>query len=240
MIRAQIKNIIIAGAAGNLGRETVKQFLTDGKRVVSFVQNIKHRDELIDYLADLHKADKHTVLVGDLSIQSASLELVEKAYAFLGSIDAALSTAGAFHHANVEDLTEKDYETLFGSNFKSCFYLSRAVLPHMKKARAGHLIFISALSTQGRGEEGMSLYLASKAALNMFTLCLAREVRTYGITVNAIMPSVIDSLSNRKSMPKEDFSKWVQPEDLVAIMNSLLSDALHTVSGTLIAATGKL
>jgi len=240
MNRPQIKNIIVAGAAGNLGRETVKKFLSDGKRVVSLVQAQTHRDELVDFLATLHSPEKHIALVGDLSSQKVCFDLVEKAHSFLGTIDAALSTAGAFQHGNVEDTTEANYDLLFGSNFKSCWALARSVIPHMKKARNGRLVFISSLSTQGRGSEGMSLYLASKAALNMLTLCLAREVHNHGITVNALMPSVIDTLSNRKSMPKEDFSKWVQPDDLVAIMGSLLSDSWCTVNGSLIAVPGKL
>lgn len=240
MNRPQVKNIIITGAAGNLGRETVKKFLLDGKRVVSIVQAQTQRDELVDFLANLHTPEKHTALVGDLSSQKISSELVEKSYSFLGSIDAALSTAGAFHFGNIEDTSEADYDLLFGSNFKSCWTLARSVIPYMKRARNGRLVFMSSLSTQGRGTEGMSLYLASKAALNMLTLCLAREVHNHGITVNALMPSVIDTLNNRKSMPKEDFSKWVQPDDLVAIMGSLLSDPWCTVNGSLIAVPGKL
>ncbi len=240
MNRAQIKNILVAGAAGNLGRETAKKFLGDGKHVVSIVQTQAQRDELIHFLGNLHNSDKHLALAGDLSVQKSSAELVDKAISFLGTIDAAISTAGAFRHAIIEDTQEADYEALFGSNFKSCWHLSRSVIPHMKKARNGCVIFISTLSTQGRGSEGMSLYLASKAALNMLTQCLAREVSNHGITVNALMPNVIDSLSNRKAMPKEDFSKWIQPDDLIAIMDSLFTDSMRTVNGALIAVPGKL
>lgn len=235
-----VKNMIIAGAAGNLGRETVKKFLGDGKHVVSMVQTQTQKDELIDFLAGIHNKEKHLVLPGDLSVQSVASDLVEKAHGFLGTIDAVLSTAGAFHHSTVEEASDHDYDALFGSNFKQCWHLARYVVPHMKKMKNGHFVFISSLSTQGHGVEGMSLYLASKAALNMFTLCLAREVRSYGITVNALMPSIIDSPNNRKSMPKENFSKWVQPDDLVAIMNSLLTEPLRTINGSLIAVPGKV
>jgi NAD(P)-dependent dehydrogenase (short-subunit alcohol dehydrogenase family) len=240
MNQIQIKNIIVAGAAGNLGREAVKKFLHDGKHVVSLVQTQVHRDALLDFLANQHTKETHLILIGDLSTPGIAHENAEKAFHFLGSIDALVSTAGYFHHASVEETTDHDYELLFGSNFKQCWQLARSVLPHMKKMKNGRIVFVSSLATQSSGAEGMSLYLSSKAALNMFTLCLAREVRSYGITVNALMPSVIDTPNNRKAMPKENFSKWIQPDDLISIIESIFSESLRTMNGTLISVPGKV
>lgn len=240
MNHTQIKNIIIAGAAGNLGREAVKKFLTDEKRVVSIVQTQTQKNELTDFLANTHSKDQHLILFGDLSSTAVTHDCIEKAHQFLGSIDALLSTAGFFHFAQIEETHDQDYDALFGSNFKQCWQLARAVVPYMKRLKNGRIIFTSALQTQAHGTEGMSLYLSSKAALNMFTLCLARELRSYGITVNALMPSIIDTPNNRKAMPKENFSKWVQPDDLIEIMSALLSDSLYTMNGSLIAVPGKV
>ena len=79
---------------------------------------------------------------------------------------------------------------------------------------------------------GMGPYAASKAGVHRLTEALAAEQKGK-ITVNAVLPSTIDTAANRASMPKADFSKWVRPEELAEVILFLVSDAASAVTGAL-------
>ena len=88
--------------------------------------------------------------------------------------------------------------------------------------------------------EGMGPYAASKAAVHRLTESLAAELKLEGVTVNAVLPSTIDTAANRKEMPQADFSRWVAPADLAAVMLFLASDEARAVTGALIPVSGKV
>ena len=86
----------------------------------------------------------------------------------------------------------------------------------------------------------MGPYAASKAAVHRLTESLAAELKLKGVTVNAVLPSTIDTAANRKEMPQADFSRWVSPADLAAVMLFLASDEARAVTGALIPVSGKV
>jgi NAD(P)-dependent dehydrogenase (short-subunit alcohol dehydrogenase family) len=86
---------------------------------------------------------------------------------------------------------------------------------------------------------GMGPYAASKSAVHRLTEALAAEHKGK-ITVNAVLPSTIDTAANRASMPKADFSKWVTPPELAEVILFLLSDAASAVTGGLIPVAGRV
>ncbi len=234
----QVKNVVVAGAAGNLGQKLVAKLLARGSKLVSLSYSEQGKTDLVKTFGN--DPDKHLILPGDLSHSATTKDLIAKALTFLGSIDALICAQGAFSYARVEDTTDEQFEQLFASNVKVNWLLARAVLGEMKKAKFGRIVFVSSRTSKGLGEEGMSLYLASKAGLNMLTSCLAREVRSENITINAVLPSVIDSSNNRQSMPHQDFGQWVPAESVAATILSLLSEDLCAVNGALISLPGKL
>jgi NAD(P)-dependent dehydrogenase (short-subunit alcohol dehydrogenase family) len=86
----------------------------------------------------------------------------------------------------------------------------------------------------------MGAYTASKSGLHRFTESLAEELKTTGITVNAVLPSVIDTPANRADMPKADFTTWVTPRALAEVILFLASDAGAPVTGALLPVTGRV
>lgn len=86
----------------------------------------------------------------------------------------------------------------------------------------------------------MAAYAASKAGLNILTAALAEEVRPFDITVNSVLPTVIDTPTNRKEMPNGDFSKWVSPAQLADIIFSLTAPWGKPIHGALIPVSGRV
>ncbi|MBI2603143.1 MAG: SDR family oxidoreductase [Deltaproteobacteria bacterium] len=237
----RVKTVVVAGAAGSLGQHLVKELLKQRRHVVSLCRTELEKRSLDDHLANLSFAPSHhLVLTGDLANAHDVAAMTKQAGESLGSIDALINAAGTFRYRLIEDSTEDDYRTLFDSNLKSCWLLSRSVIGIMKRASFGRIIFVSSHATKGVGDQGVSLYLASKGAINFLTTCLAKELSICNITVNAVLPTVIDTPANRDAMPQEDFSRWVPLSSLGGAIVSLLSDEMGGVTGSLISVPGRI
>jgi len=85
---------------------------------------------------------------------------------------------------------------------------------------------------------GMGPYAASKAGVHRLTEALADELKHTGITVNALLPSIIDTPANRSDMPTADFSTWVTPAALAAVILFLASSNSQPINGALIPVVG--
>ncbi|MEO5829072.1 MAG: SDR family oxidoreductase, partial [Rhodanobacter sp.] len=81
---------------------------------------------------------------------------------------------------------------------------------------------------------------ASKSGVMRFTEALAEELKERDITVNALLPSILDTPPNRADMPKADFSRWVKPEQLADVIVFLLSEQSSAITGALIPVTGRV
>ena len=84
----------------------------------------------------------------------------------------------------------------------------------------------------------MGAYAASKAGVLRLTESLADELKNRGVTVNAVLPSIIDTPANRKDMPDADFDRWVKPLDLADVILFLASEEAKAVTGALIPING--
>ena len=116
---------------------------------------------------------------------------------------------------------------------------SRAAIPHLKKSAAGRIVNVGANAALKAGM-GMGAYAASKAGVHALTQSLAEELKGDNITVNAVLPSILDTAANRADMPKTDPAIWVKPEDLAAVILFLASEAATAVTGALVPVTGRV
>ena len=115
---------------------------------------------------------------------------------------------------------------------------SRAAIPHLVSSGTGCIVNIGAMGALQAGS-GMGAYAASKAGVHRLTEALATELKGK-ITVNAVLPSIIDTAANRASMPKADFTKWVTPKELADVILFLASDAASAVTGALLPVNGRV
>jgi len=128
---------------------------------------------------------------------------------------------------------------MFDVNVKTALNASKAVLAHVSARGAGRIVNIGAMAALKAGT-GMGAYTASKSAVMRLTEALADELKDKGVTVNAILPSIIDTPQNRADMPKADFARWVTPEQIAGVIAFLLSQDAQCITGALVPVAGRV
>jgi 3-oxoacyl-[acyl-carrier protein] reductase len=127
---------------------------------------------------------------------------------------------------------------MYALNVLTALNASQSALPHLAASRSGRIVNVGAMGALQAGP-GMGAYAASKAGVHRLTEALAAEWKGK-ITVNAVLPSTIDTAANRASMPTADFEKWVTPEELANVILFLASDAASAVTGALLPVSGRV
>jgi NAD(P)-dependent dehydrogenase (short-subunit alcohol dehydrogenase family) len=231
------KVALITGATGDLGRVVTKNFVQHGalvaatyrdkSRLSSLQRSLgRHRSELFPVACDLTKGRQ---------VHKAVQQVTEK----FGRLDVLLCLAGGYlGGVPVAQMTEKDWDGMFQLNVKSAFLCCRAALPTMIAQDSGRIVCVSSRgAVQSWG--GDSAYSASKASVVKLVESLDRELRSYYINVNAVLPSIIDTAANRRAMPNADFSTWVKAEELANVLLFLASDASSGIRGAAIPVYGR-
>jgi len=221
--------VIVTGAYGALGRAVCTAFSAAGDRVV----RVDFADSPPDNTAEL---DIGGVDIADSAVADGVLgRLLEWGGGNFGPF-VLLNIAGGFAFETLGDGSLQTWERMFRMNALTAASMCRAVLPAMRRAGGGAIVNVGAGAAISAGA-GMGAYAASKAAVHRLTESLAAEVREDGITVNAILPSIIDTPGNRAQMPDADFGAWVQPAAIADVMRFLASPQARAITGALIPVT---
>ena len=180
------------------------------------------------------------ILAGvDLAREDQAAEAINTVATKLGRLDVLFNVAGGFSWRMVADSEPDLWTGLHRLNLITALNTSRAALPHLLATGAGRIINVGAGAAL-KADAGMGAYAASKAAVHRLTEALAAETKGKGVTVNAVLPSIIDTPTNRKDMPDADFSQWVAPAELAAVMLFLASPEASAVTGALVPVTGRV
>ena len=218
------RRVLVTGASGALGSTVIQTYLKTGAKVFG---------------ADL--AGDHSMIKGAEFIPvnlSDSHSVKSQLHGF--DVDILVHCAGGFRFSMTDQVTDGDLDFLWNANLRSGFLLTRELLPNMKKKNFGRIVFVSAKATLTQPGAGFGAYAASKAGVNMLVSALADEVKAHDINVNAVLPSIIDTPTNRVDMPQADFKSWVKPEQLSEIIYSLTSPWGNPVHGALIPVAGRV
>jgi len=223
------KVIVVTGALGALGRVVTDLALARGARVAS-----------VDHAPTQVPATSNQLELGgvDLTDAAAARKAIDHAAAHFGRLDALINVAGGFAWETVADGDPKTWQRMYALNVTTTLNASRAAIPHLLLSGAGRIVNVGALGAVQAGS-GMGAYAASKAGVHRLTEALAAEYKGR-ITVNAVLPSIIDTAANRADMPKADFSKWVAPKELADVILFLASDAASAVTGALLPVSGRV
>ena len=175
----------------------------------------------------------------DLTSLDAAGAAFERVAREFGRLDALINVAGGFRWETLADGALDTWDLMYRMNVRTAATASKAALAYLPKAGGGRIVNIASASAL-KPNAGMGAYAASKSGVMRLTEALAEEHKGSGLTVNAILPGMIDTPQNRKDMPDADFSSWVQPADIAQVIVFLASDAAQAVTGALIPVTGKL
>lgn len=225
--------IAITGAFGALGRT-----------VAAVAAKRGHALALIDRAPaappGLEAADTLLLPAADLSSSAGTATAIAAIKTRFGRLDALLNIAGAFKWMTLEDSRDEDWDELYRINVLTAANMCRAALPLLKASGTGRIVNVGAGAAAGKAGAGMGAYTASKAGVHKLTEALADELKGQGVTVNAVLPSTIDTPANRKDMPDAKFDTWVQAEELAEVMLFLASPEASGVTGALIPVSGRV
>ena len=223
------KIIVVTGASGALGKIVAATALAKGARVAA-----------IDHAASTMKATPDRIELGgvDLTDAAEARKAIDAAASHFGRLDALVNIAGGFAFETTAEGDPKTWQRMYALNVLTALNASRSAIPHLSASGAGRIINVGAMGALQAGA-GMGAYAASKAGVHRLTEALAAEWKGK-ITVNAVLPSTIDTAANRASMPNADFAKWVRPEELAEVILFLASDPASAVTGALLPVSGRV
>jgi 3-oxoacyl-[acyl-carrier protein] reductase len=236
---------IVTGAGRGIGREIARTFAREGVTVV--VTDIKQ--ELLDEVAAEWRDHgwKGLQLRCDVRLVADNKAVVEATEKAFGRIDILVNNAGVASGARVEDLPEETWDLNFDINLKGTMLMCQAVIPVMKRQRAGRILNAASFAAI-IPSIGSAAYASSKAGVESFTRVLAGELGPWEITANSYAPGMVPTQMNRfADRPEEDkerlldtlsLRRWQKPEDVANLLVFLASDQASYITGTMIDVSG--
>jgi NAD(P)-dependent dehydrogenase (short-subunit alcohol dehydrogenase family) len=224
---------IVTGGTGGLGTAVVETLIGAGWHVVApwvaekELERLPEREGLTLVRADLLDPADVAGVVGAASGDGAA------------PLRAVVNLVGGFAAGGrVHETPIEEFERQFTLNLRPTYLVTAAALPHLLEAGGGAVVCVSTRAAL-RPFPGAAGYISSKAAVLGFVRALDAEYRNEGVRANAILPSVIDTPGNRASMPDADFSKWVAPAEIAAVIRFLCSEDSSPMTGAEIPVYGR-
>ncbi|HEX9036572.1 MAG TPA: SDR family NAD(P)-dependent oxidoreductase [Ktedonobacterales bacterium] len=230
---------LVTGAFGDLGQATALALLEGGARVLA-IGNREQPEALAQMraqagaaaellsarVADARDEDAVAAVVGDLARDAGRLDILAN---IVGGYDAGQP---------VTALKVKTFDRMLELNVKTALLFSKYAALAMEPHQFGRIINISSRAAVS-GRKNASAYAIAKAAILTLTQAQAEEVVQQGITVNALLPGIMDTAANRAAMPKADHSRWPAPADVARVIAFLASDDAGLISGASIPVYGR-
>ncbi|MBL4721532.1 MAG: SDR family oxidoreductase [Alphaproteobacteria bacterium] len=206
----QRKVAIVTGSAAGLGAATALQLAAKGWNVV--INYSRSEADAKETVAACEAEGVEALLVqADVGDDAECRDMVAQTMAKWGRIDALVNNAGTtkfVKHDDLDGLTPEDFERIFRVNVFAVYQMIHAVTPHMKAAGEGSIVNISSIS--GITGAGSSVaYTASKGAVNMMTVSLARALAPE-IRVNAVCPGFIGTRWQVNGVGAEKYDQLVR------------------------------
>lgn len=218
------KRIVVTGAAGVLGRAVTACLGEKGFIPIGLDIGLQPPGEYA-FFGGIDLTDSQAVTAAFASIADG------------GPIDGLANIAGGFCWETVADGSAASWEHMFRMNTLTALNTCKAALEYV--GPGGSIVNVGAAAT-ARAAMGMGAYTASKSGVARLTEALAEEVKERGIRVNAVLPSVLDTPTNRADMGDAEAHKWVKAEELAQVIAFLLSDAASAITGASLPVMGRL
>jgi NAD(P)-dependent dehydrogenase (short-subunit alcohol dehydrogenase family) len=247
----QNKVAIVTGASSGIGRATALAFVRAGARVAAVG---RHQEPLATVAAEIAlqapDAQPPLTIAADITEAGSPDRVVGDVVAQAGAVDILVNAAGIIAAAPTDQTSDEVWDRMMDINVRAPFRLMRAAYPHLK-ARKGNVVNVSSVNGL-RAFAGVSVYCASKAALDHLTRCAALDWAPDGVRVNAVNPGVtVTNLHRRGGMDEEKYAAFLdrarlthplgrpgQPDEIAALILFLASDQSGWMTGETIPIDG--
>ena len=234
----------VTGAAGVLGAAVSRRLAAESHRVL-----------MMDVAADRLEAVARGIgdAASPMVVDVADPADVERACATIrdrhGGVDTLVNNAGVLSNHKAEGTSPEEWRRLMSVNLDGAFYLSRALLPDMRRRGFGRVVNVCSLAMKTGGLTAGTAYTASKGGLGALTFSLAREAAADGVTVNGVAPAyvrtpmVTEQLSRdqREALLRQiPVRRFCEPEEVAALIAFLVSAHAGFITGEVIDINGGL
>lgn len=239
------KVAIVTGAGRGIGREIALTLASEGVRTI--VTDI-NEDHLLDLKAEFEqKGYDGAQYVCDVTNFTRIQEVVQDISQTFGQIDILVNNAGVAAGGTVDSLREEIWDLNLDVNLKGTYLMCKAVIPVMKRQRAGRIINAASFAAIVPSYGGAA-YASSKAGVRQFTRVLAGELGPWNITVNCYAPGMIPTDMNHfaekphneqeRLLDTLTLRKWGTKDDVAYLICFLASDFAGYITGTTIDVSG--
>ena len=237
---------VIVGATGALGTAVVDAFAKRGDRVIAVARSRSGVSEL---------AAKYPGIVTGDTADMTSRQDVDDLWERIDRIGVprwVVNAIGGYRGGKVVESTPDDFTAMMDLNLGTAWWSCRAAARRMASSpspsasspspsgggQGGGIVNVSSRSALV-AEPGAAAYAIAKSGVIKLTEVLAAELKSAGVRVNVVVPAVIDTPENRKSLPEKVMQKAVAPAEIAAVILYLCSDAAAAITGATVPAYGK-
>ena len=231
------KVALVTGGSRGIGRAIALLLAKRGADVaINFAGNEAAAQATVDEIKALGR--KAIMIKADVAVNAACVAMVDQVVQEFGKIDILVNNAGITRDGLLMRMKEEDWDAVLNTNLKSAYNCSKAAVKYMMKARAGRIVSISSVVGL-MGNAGQANYAAAKAGIIGFTMALAKEVASRGITVNSVAPGFVNT-DMTKVLPEKvvenlkaaiPLAKLGEPEDIAKAVAFLVSDDAAYITG---------
>ncbi|XP_055809140.1 tropinone reductase 1 [Solanum dulcamara] len=240
---------LVTGGSKGIGYAIVEELANFGARVYTCSRNEKELQECLEIWRK--NGLKVEGSVCDLLSHTEREKLMKNVTnVFDGKLNILVNNAGVAIHKDAKDFTKEDYDIIMGTNFEAAYHLSQIAYPLLKASQNGNIIFVSSIAGFS-ALPSLSLYSASKGAINQMTKNLACEWAKDNIRVNSVAPAVILTpvveTAMKNPQQKEEINSFIfktpmgragKPEEVSAVIAFLCFPAASYITGQIIWADG--
>ncbi len=228
------QTVLLTGGTGGLGMGVTPKIVAQGASVTIPYRNTAEVDRLKQQMSPEDFSKIQFVLL-DLLDESAVRQLIED----MGRVDVLIHLVGGFSMGATHEYDYSDWRKDLDLNLNTTFLACKYSLAQMQQQGYGRIVTVG---SRGAVEPGAQLaaYCAAKAAVVALTKSIAAETQNTGITANCVLPSVIDTPSNRAAMGDDNADSWVKPSSLADVICFLASEAARDVRGAAVPVYGDI
>jgi len=213
------KTVIVTGASGNLGQSVIKKFISEGFSVIGTVLPN-------DPFAPNYPQEYFESVEVDLLDEDASRQFVELVVAKYGGLDVAVLTVGGFAAGKISETATRDITKQYKLNFETAYNIAQPSFVQMVYQNRGRIFIIgSRPGLDAKSGKGMVAYGLAKSLVFRLAELLNDEAKGQNVVTSIVVPSTIDTETNRKAVPNGDFDSWVKAEQIADVIFYYSSEA---------------